>query len=303
MGKSSEAEAEYRQALAISQKVVDDDPAITQFRVFLATHHEGLGDLLRDTGRVVEAMAEYRTELALRQKLADDNPAVPAVQRELARSLLGLGWRLEQAGKTDEAIGYNMREQAIRQKLADSSSAIPGDRDLLANCQTNTADLLRRSGRLDEALAACERALSVREPLVEAHPDLPSYHAGLGETYLRLGQVRCDMKDVAGAAAAWKRASTHYEANNSLDGEQTFFWACCHAGLAGLAGRPGSGLSAVEAAQHAEKAMGLLRQTNTIGYRSADAYRTESALDPLRNRPDFRALMMDLVFPTKPFAH
>ena len=31
-------------------------------------------------------------------------------------------------------------------------------------------------------------------------------------------------------------------------------------------------------------------------------YRTESALDPLRNRPDFRALMMDHVMPTEPFA-
>jgi hypothetical protein len=43
-------------------------------------------------------------------------------------------------------------------------------------------------------------------------------------------------------------------------------------------------------------------QAVTMGYRMSDAYRTDSALDPLRNRPDFRALMMDLVFPTKPFA-
>jgi hypothetical protein len=39
-----------------------------------------------------------------------------------------------------------------------------------------------------------------------------------------------------------------------------------------------------------------------MGYRNPDAYRTESALDPLRNRHDFRALMMDLVFPVDPFA-
>jgi hypothetical protein len=31
-------------------------------------------------------------------------------------------------------------------------------------------------------------------------------------------------------------------------------------------------------------------------------YRTESPLDPLRNRPDFRLLMLDLAFPTQPFA-
>ena len=111
------------------------------------------------------------------------------------------------------------REEAILQKLAEASSATPTDRDCLANCQTNTADVLRRSGRLDEALAACERALAVREPLVEAHPELLGYRAGLGETYLRLGQVRCDMKNLAGAADAWKRACAHYDANKSLIGD------------------------------------------------------------------------------------
>ncbi len=162
--------------------------------------------------------------------------------------------------------------------------------------------MLRRSGRLDEALAACERALAVREPLVEAHPDVADYRAGLGETYLRLGQVRCDMENLAGAAAAWKRACAHYDGTKSLSGEPTFFRACCHAGLAGLAGRPGSGVSAAEGADQAEKAMAVLRQAVAMGYRNPNAYRTESALDPLRNRPDFQLLMMDLVFPTKPFA-
>ena len=81
----------------------------------------------------------------------------------------------------------------------------------------------------------------------------------------------------------------HYDASKSLDGEHTFFRACCHAGLAGLAGRPGSGVSAAEGADQAEKAMAVLRQAVTMGYRNPDAYRTESALDPLRNRPDFRA--------------
>ena len=84
--------------------------------------------------------------------------------------------------------------------------------------------------------------------------------------------------------------------------QHTFLLACCHAALAGLAGRPGLGVSTAEGADQAEKAMAVLRQAVTMGYRNPYAYRTESALDPLRNRPDFRVLMMDLVFPSKPFA-
>jgi hypothetical protein len=37
------------------------------------------------------------------------------------------------------------------------------------------------------------------------------------------------------------------------------------------------------------------------GYTNPDAYRTETALDPIRSRPDFQLLMMDLGFPAEPF--
>jgi tetratricopeptide (TPR) repeat protein len=296
------AEAEYRKALAVQQKLADENPAVTQFRNSLALTHNNLGWLLYQTGKTVEAEAEYRKALAVQQKLADDNPSIPLFRRNLANSLLGIGWQLAQAGKTEEAIGYYTREEAIRLKIAEASSATLESRDYLANCQTNMADVLRRSGRLDEALAACGRALAVREPLAAAHPEVPFYGAGLGETYLRLGQVRCDMDDAAGAAAAWNRACANYDRSKPLSGEQTFFQACCHAGLAGLAGRPGSAVSASQGAYQAEKAMAVLRRAIGMGYRSPDTYRTEFALDPLRHRTDFRALMMDLVMPTEPFA-
>jgi hypothetical protein len=48
--------------------------------------------------------------------------------------------------------------------------------------------------------------------------------------------------------------------------------------------------------------MAALRRAVEMGYGNPDGYRTESALDPLRHRPDFRALMMDLEFPAEPFA-
>jgi hypothetical protein len=39
-----------------------------------------------------------------------------------------------------------------------------------------------------------------------------------------------------------------------------------------------------------------------MGYRNLDAYRTEDALDPLRDREDFKLLMMDVAMPAEPFA-
>jgi len=39
-----------------------------------------------------------------------------------------------------------------------------------------------------------------------------------------------------------------------------------------------------------------------MDYCERSAFRTESALGPRRDRPEFRLLMMDLAFPAMPFA-
>ena len=61
-------------------------------------------------------------------------------------------------------------------------------------------------------------------------------------------------------------------------------------------------MSATEGKDAAARAMGLLSQALGTGYRGANAFRTESTLDPLRDRDDFRVLMLDLVMPADPFA-
>ncbi len=58
----------------------------------------------------------------------------------------------------------------------------------------------------------------------------------------------------------------------------------------------------MEWVERAEKSMALLRQAGSVGYRNPDPYQTESALDALRNRNDFKLLMIDLSMPAEPFA-
>jgi hypothetical protein len=59
---------------------------------------------------------------------------------------------------------------------------------------------------------------------------------------------------------------------------------------------------AADAATEAEAAISLLRKAVEIGFRGADYCRFEDALDPLRDRDDFRLLMLDLALPDDPFA-
>ena len=59
-GKQSEAEAEYRKAIALYQKLADDYPAVTQYRSDLASCLNNLGLLLNHMGRQSESEAEFR---------------------------------------------------------------------------------------------------------------------------------------------------------------------------------------------------------------------------------------------------
>src|SRR5262249_34949546 len=93
-----------------------------------------------------------------------------------------------------------------------------------------------------------------------------------------------------------------YESVPSLSGEETFFISCTLAALSGLAGNADAGVSVGEGKAAADRAMIVLRRAVAMGYRNVEVYCKESSLDPLRSRPDFQLLMMDLAMPAEPFA-
>jgi hypothetical protein len=118
----------------------------------------------------------------------------------------------------------------------------------------------------------------------------------------RRGLARRDLGDPAGATADIRRALRLYDGLATRSREEWYERACCYALAASLAGIAGSGVMASHAAGEADAAIALLKKAVALGYRVTDAIRTEPALDSLRDRPDFRLLMMDLAMPVDPFA-
>jgi hypothetical protein len=66
------------------QKLVVDNPALTEFRFTLESTHNNLGWVFDQIRKWSEAEAQYRLAVGLFQNLADDNPAVTGFQRNLA---------------------------------------------------------------------------------------------------------------------------------------------------------------------------------------------------------------------------
>src|SRR5262249_4350715 len=118
---------------------------------------------------------------------------------------------------------------------------------------------------------------------------------GLGATQLADGRA-------ADAVANWRRAVAIGERLRSDYGETLYYLACCHAPLGGGARAASSGGPAGAGPAELDRAMAVLRQAITAGYRDGARMRRDPDLEPLRSRPDFWLLMMDLAFPSDPLA-
>jgi hypothetical protein len=213
-----------------------------------------------------------------------------------------LGCVLAAGGQPAEAEAEYRTALAIWQKLADDHPKVPDYRNRVAMCHGDHSAVLRRLGSPAAARDDCERAVAIREALVRDVSEDTSYRSGLAGSLLHRSLARRDLGDPAGAVADARRALALWDAQSSRSGAECFDTARAHAVLTCLAGQDGSGVQAGRARSEAATALALLQQAIGLGYRNAGRYRTEDALDLLRARPDFQALMLDLDFPAEPFA-
>jgi hypothetical protein len=117
---------------------------------------------------------------------------------------------------------------------------------------------------------------------------------GLGRALRRAGRGAEALGPLREAVALW-------EALPAPNIDSHYDLACAHALLAAVAADPRAGLSAADGAAEAGRAMGALRRAVAAGYRDLDRLRTDPDLAPLRDRPEFQELLLDLAFPADPF--
>ena len=303
MGRISEAFSAYREGLEILERLISESPAIFEFRRLQARCLNGCGDSIRELGHAAEALTYFRESLGAWKRVADANPARYADGLEVGISHNRIGWLLFGTGQAEEAIKEYEAARAIYQKLVDSFPPryVHRTRSELANVMINLAEIQRRQKRPAEARKLCDQAISLLQTLGEEFPAIVDYRARMGECLLRSGQIRLAAGDTPGAAADWRRALLVNQDLPPRTGEEAMFEAGCHAMLSSVAGVSGSGVSPSDGLSEAEKAMATLRRILDEGYHAPEIA-NESCLEPLRSRPDFQLLMMDVLFPASPFA-
>ena len=126
----------------------------------------------------------------------------------------------------------------------------------------------------------------------ESDERLVSLLTGLLDVAARLA-LR-DLGDIAGAAADTRRALGVCDGSTVAVGRTCSKRPAATRRSRAWPGGPDRVSRRPREKQEAAKAMELLRQAVAIGFRNANLLRIESALDPLRDRADFKKLMAEL---------
>jgi eukaryotic-like serine/threonine-protein kinase len=244
-----------------------------------------------------EALKEYSEAHGLRWRNVEALPEDAWAQRDLAENRSLVSRVCRDTGRLHEALDAVQMALPIRRRLVAADATNPKYQSFLASDLILAASISHRLGRTAEAWASIEEAIPIQTGAVKRMPGYALHAAVLAHGYLRSGQVRQAKGDKAGAVADWTRAIEVLKTIPSLRGPETFQLACCHAALSEAASESEA------AAAESEQAMYLLNKAAGMSFCSPDTFRSEPALEPIRNRDDFKKLMTDLdERATKPLA-
>jgi tetratricopeptide (TPR) repeat protein len=220
--KPAQAVPEFRAALAIQQKLVEENSGNTDFRNFLANIHLHLGNVLRLTGNVSDGEAEIRGAIAIYQKLADDNLGVTTFRRNLVLAHSDLGHLLTVIARLSEAETEQRTAMTIAQKLTEDNAANTDVQGLLANTHRGLGRLLSLTGKLSEAEAECRAALAIDQKLAD-DPSKTFFLSLLATSHYSLGHLLFMAGRRAEAEAECRKALAIFQKLADENPDDTFF--------------------------------------------------------------------------------
>jgi hypothetical protein len=158
------------------------------------------------------------------------------------------------------------------------------------------------AGRMAEAIRDLRQARDRLRVLHRADPGDDGVASQLARSQGALGSALRDEHRPAEALTSLREARQVMEAMSLLSSVELYNMACVYAGLSTLV-EPGTASSPSDGRETlADRAVQALRRALAGSRAGIPLMDRDRDLDPLRNRPDFRLLILDREFPSEPFA-
>jgi tetratricopeptide (TPR) repeat protein len=269
----SAREDEYQQrALSAQKQLADSWPENPEYRQRLALLYNNRGQTYQKRGLWDKAEQQFLEAIKLGEHLAEAHAGALDYAIFLAGSYVDLGDLLLMAGKPQAALPWYAKAADRVQPLVKQNS-----KDLRANYQLirmhgGTARSLSHLGRHAEALQIWDQAI----PLATG--------AAQDDLYLARAVTLARMGRPEQAAAEAERLLK----KDSSD------WTSYYAARIFAVSATAPGLASQRAEQHAAHAVELLRKAVASDLQARQDMKTEKDFDFLRERADFKGLLIDL---------
>jgi serine/threonine-protein kinase len=296
-----EALAAYSRGLEMLKVVTTANPTIVRLPAATAWINALVAESLARLRRDDEALAALERARAARELLIKANPTVVRNHdqlRQVHMQLAEIHRRAKRWPKVLESLEGQRERAAALVRLQPQDRTCQG---WLASAYTDLGDYYVTIGKLAVARDHVERALVISRQLVAADPTANDYRRNLASALSRRAIVMQSSGQPAKAAADLRQAIDVLREPANSSPSNHYNIARCESLLAGVALVPGSGLTAADARSAADRAMKSLHKARAAGDPDLSLMKTDTDLDPIRSRPDFQLLMMDLTFPVDPF--
>jgi serine/threonine-protein kinase len=283
--------------------LVAADPADARSLASLASVYHSLGHLQQAINKPEDAVLSYREGIRFGERAARSAPKSDRDENLLAKLHLGLGVVCTSLGRADEAREAWRRALEILEALVRTNPTSTSYRHSLFMAYNNVGYDLSATGRTIEASWTFERALTIIERLATENPSVARYASDLAVLHCNIGGLHRKDGRPADALSSFRRGLASL--GRGPGAVDFYLQACLLAQCSALAAEfPGAFRDEDRAwlAGSGDRAMVALRQAIAGGFRMMARLRTEEDLAPLRSRPDFQALLLDLAFPAEPFA-
>jgi serine/threonine-protein kinase len=298
----SEAEATVERGREVIAAMTAANPTFHEFLRDTAWLEAVGSAILIQSGRHDEALSVLDRSAAVREALLKLNPNEIRHQQMLALVLRTKSWIHMMAGHTALARPPIERAIAILEKTA---AANPGRRDIrdeLTRYYCDLGEVEAAEGHPVEARAQFEKTLLLARRRALADPSDSSARSRWADSLRRIGTTLQASGRPVDAIAHYRSSLTVLEGLTAPTPTDVYDTACCHSLLAGAAPEPGSGLTPADARAEAKRAVAGVREAFARGYGNLVwVQRGDPDLKPIRRRPDFKLLMMDLIMPSDPF--